>query len=329
VTKRDSPRPTSGRYPAARESGQSPGKPGKSPETAKAGKSAPPSAEAPKPKPATEVPLGPTDEDQEEADAAREEFQAVTDGTLKMSREDMFAYKRLVQWVINQPASLMEKRARTDLTFNDLMLSPEEYRGDLVKLNLTARSILEDKRGAQREFGFPIYEIWGFTADSGAWLYNVVVVDLPEGLPVGTRINEKVRIAGYFFKLQGYLPAKAKPGSRPEKAPLLVGRVIWAEPAPPEAAGTNWSWVWGVLGLFLVWIGVRVGLLVFRRPRRPRAVVTRSRGPGAMSIEDWFEQAAVGNVPEEEPSEEAPEPKSNGRSEDGNGLDGGRPGIDN
>ena len=48
-----------------------------------------------------------------------------------------------------------------------------------------------------------------------------------------------------------------------------------------------------------------------------------------MSIEDWFEQAAVGSVPEEPPSEEAPEPKSNGRTEDSNGLDGGRPRIDN
>jgi len=315
---------------APRKAGQSPGKAGQSPETAKAGKSAPPSAEAPKPQPDTEVPLGPTDEDQEEANAAQEEFQAITDGTLEIRPEEMFAYKRLLQWVLNQPASLLEKRATTDVTLNELMLSPGEHRGALVKLNLNARMIVEDKRNAPKAFGFPIYEIWGSTAESGVWLYDVAVVDLPQGLPVGRRIKQEVRVVGYFLKLQGYFPAKAKPGSRPEKAPLLVGRVLWAEPAARlEAADTNWSWVWGILGLFLVWIGVRVGLLLFRRPRRPRTVVTRSRRPGAMPIEDWFEQAAVGAAPEEPPTDEAPEPKSNGRTEEGNGLDGGRPRIDN
>ena len=88
-----------------------------------------PTVAAPQPKPAPELPLGPTDEDEEEAAEAREEFQAVTDGTLAMPLQDMFAYRRVVQWVKNQPTSLLEKRARTDLTFNDLMLSPDECRG--------------------------------------------------------------------------------------------------------------------------------------------------------------------------------------------------------
>ena len=39
------------------------------------------------------------------------------------SRPRVFAYERIVQWVVNQPASLMGKRARKDLTLNDFMLS--------------------------------------------------------------------------------------------------------------------------------------------------------------------------------------------------------------
>ena len=86
--------------------------------------------------PLAEVPLGPTDEDDLEAAEARDEFQAVTDGTTSMAREDMYAFRRVTQWVVNQPAPLMERRAKTGVTFNDLMGRPQEYRGKLLALDL-------------------------------------------------------------------------------------------------------------------------------------------------------------------------------------------------
>ncbi len=312
---------------------------GQSPKGAEPGAPAPPYAAAPQPKPAPDVPLGPTDEDPEEADAAREELQAITDGTLGIRREEMFAYRRVVQWVVNQPVSLMEKRARTGVTLNDLMLSPEEYRGKLVELSLSARMIVEDNRGAPREFGFPIYEIWGSTADSGAWLYDVVVVDLPEGLPVGPRVNVKIRVVGYFFKLQGYYPARAKPGARPEKAPLVIGRVVWAEPGRPETAGTGWPWGWIVLGALVTLVAIWWGLTALGRRPGPRRTVASAR-PGAISMEEWLDQAAAGDVPDE-PADEDRGKVARGANEEGDdngkgsthaqghGLDGAPPGADN
>ena len=276
----------------------------------------------PEPKPAPEVPLGPTDEDEEEADAAREEFQAITDGTLGIRVEEMFAYQRVVQWVINQPVSLMQKRAKTDVTFNDLMLSPEEHRGALVELTLNARMIR--KHVDRDRFGFPLYEVWGFAADSGAWLYDAIVVDLPESLKEASRVNVKIRVVAYFFKLQGYYPARAKPGARPEKAPLVIGRVVWAEPGPPETASGTWSWAWVVLSVVALLIALWLGLTVLARRPRPRGIATPTRGPGALSMEEWFGRAAAGEVPDEEPPEETPEPTSNGR-----GLDGTPPRADN
>ena len=196
-----------------------------------------------------------------------EEFQAVTDGTLKMSRADMFAYKRLLQWVKNQPASLMEKRARTDVTFNDLMLSPEEYRGALVKLNLTAQSVIEDKRGRK---GSSVFRFTRFGAlppiparFCTTWWWSIC----PKGCRWARGSTRRSASRGTSSSCRATCRPRPSPGAA-GKAPLLVGRVVWAEPAPPEAAGTNWTWVWGVLGLFLVWIGVRAGLMLFRRPRK-------------------------------------------------------------
>jgi hypothetical protein len=315
--------------------GQLAGVPAKEPP---GGQVEPKAAEPPQPKPAPEVPLGPTDEDPEEADAAREEFQAITDSTLGISVGEMFAYDRVVQWVINQPVSLMQKRARTDVTFNDFMLSPEEHRGKLVELTLNARMIC--KHVDRDRFGFPLYEVWGFAADSGAWLYDAIVVDLPESLKDASRVNVKIRVVGYFFKLQGYYPARAKPGARPEKAPLVIGRVVWAEPGRPETAGTEWPWAWIVLGAMVTLVALWWGLTALGRRPGPRRTVASTRRPGAISMEEWLDQAAGGDVPDEPaddeqgkvPGDANEEGSDNGKGSGhahGRGLDGTPPGADN
>jgi hypothetical protein len=193
----------------------------------------------------------------------------------------------------------MEKRARTNVTFNDLMLSPDEYRGKLVAMNLRARMIR--KYDDPSVFDVPLYEVWGFTRDSGAWLYDAMVIDLPPGLKEGAEVNQDVRIVGYFFKLQGYYPRKAKPGARPERAPVLIGRMIWPEsPMTPAAtSAADWPWAWVLLGIFLVLFGVWLVYLVLRRRGKPSMSATPSRRAGAMALEEWFDHAAAGGAPEE------------------------------
>jgi hypothetical protein len=269
-----------------------------------------PADAAPPPKPAAEVPLGPTDEDDLEAAEAREEFQAVADGTLGTQVQDMFAMRRLVQWVINQPAPLMEKRARTDVTFNDLMLSPDEYRGTLLKLDLRARIIRE--YDDPKRFEVPLYEIWGKTTASGAWLYDAMVIDLPPELKGAAEVNVDLRVVGYFLKLQGYYPAKAKPGSRPERAPLLIGRVVWLAPMAAEAPAGGWPWGWALAGILAAMFAVRLGFFLLRR-RKGRRVFSPRLRPGAMATEQWLDQAAVGDVAEGE--DEASTSSSSGEGE--------------
>jgi len=145
---------------------------------------------------------------------------------------------------------------------------------------------------------------------------------------------------GYFFKLQGYYPARAKPGARPEKAPLVIGRVVWAEPAPAETAGASWPWAWVVLGAMVMLVAAWWGLRAMAgRPGARRMIVSTHR-PGALSTEEWLDQAAAGVGPrgsgEGDPGQVPGGPDAEGTGNgkgnqegDGRGLDGAPPSADN
>ena len=245
---------------------------------------------APKKEGPPPVATGPTDEDPEEADAIAEEFQALTDGTLEIQVEEMKSYKRVLQWVRHQPYALLEKRARTDLMFNDFYNTPDKHRGQLVALDLNVRRVLKYDLEGQ-----PVYEVWGWTTESKTWLYVAVVIDLPPGMPIGPEVYEKGRLAGYFFKLQAYHEAGAKPHAKPLRAPLFLGRLEWQPTAEPVVQSSDWAWGFGLLGIFAVVIVVRCVLLfVGKTRRRPAAATPFVRTPSTQSVGEWLDR--VGRV---------------------------------
>ncbi len=211
--------------------------------------------QAPPAQAAEPEPSGPTDEDPEQIEEIRNEFQVITDRTETIQREEMVPYNRIVQWVYNQTASQMRRRARTDLEFNDFLQSPDKHRGQLVELVLHAKLIRQC--AGPPEYPSPLYEVWGPTSQSGSWFYAAIAVNLPEGMPLGRYVDERVRIVGYFFKVQGYQPPLAKPGDRSLPAPLVIGRMIWIKPQLEAAEAPDWfgRWTQGVPG-WLLWGGL-------------------------------------------------------------------------
>ncbi len=184
------------------------------------GKAAEPQAAAPAPK--VPEPTGPTDEDPEQADAAREEFQAVTDGTLGLGPEEMEAYNRLVFWVKNQSFARLWQRARKGLWYTDLYDAPGKHRGELVALDVEigrAQSV-----GKSRD-GIPLYEVWGATEESRGRLYDLIVVGYPKEMPVGYDIRReygKVQGASSPATSSSFRPtnrAAPSPASGPRKRP--------------------------------------------------------------------------------------------------------------
>ncbi len=237
---------------------------------------------------AAPAPPGPTDRDPEEADAAREEFQAITDGTTTLQPEEMPAYWRLFRWANNQSLAELRQRARRDLYFTDLAQLPDKHRGELLQLRLHLRRVrhypADDNPAGVRD----VYEAWGPSPESQVWLYEVLFSDLPPGMPSGPDVVEEATFYGYFLKLQGYFEAGAPPRAAPLRAPLLIGRLVWHPTDLPVAQGSAWFWPTVCAGALVLLAIVVHWLLSFASP--PRAVGTPN-GASEAPIEGWLEQA--------------------------------------
>ncbi|HEY2411411.1 MAG TPA: hypothetical protein VGI40_04180 [Pirellulaceae bacterium] len=240
-----------------------------------------------------EVTPGPTDTDRAEIAAAEEQFQAITDNTLILGREEMPAYWRLFNWVEHQSLAELSQRANRDPVLNQFIQYPDEQRGKLFQLKLNVRQIFSYDAPANSAGVSRVYEIRGWTTESKAWLYVVLTAHLPSGMPVGADVNESVTFAGYFLKDQGYHAAGAGPKDKPLAAPLLIGRIAW-NPPPQVATATNDGWTQGVI-IFLALVGTIVlGVWIFI-PKRAGA--NRSENPYAQlstprsEIHDWLKEA--------------------------------------
>lgn len=235
-------------------------------------------------------PSGPTDEDLEQLADAAEEFQALSDGTIGIQPEEMFAYWRLLLWVENQSLERLQHRAKRNVPFTELMQRPGKHRAQLVSLELNVRRVLsydiEDSLLPTQRF----YEVWGWTDDSKAWLYCVVTAHLPEGMSVGPSVEERARFVGYFFKLQGYLEAGAKPRAKPLRAPLLVGRLSRYPTLTEVQASTGWDWASiAVVAAAGVVLAGAIGFQVVHNRRSARHQVARQGHAGEM-VRQWLQE---------------------------------------
>jgi hypothetical protein len=234
---------------------------------------------------------GPTDEDPEEREGASEQFLALTDGSTELGREEMPAYWRLFGWSQHQSFAELNRRATGNSVLNQFIQHPEEQRGKLFRLDLNVRRVLaydapENSAGIKK-----VYEIWGWTTESKAWLYCVLTAHLPPGMPVGPDVYERVTFAGYFLKVQGYHAAGAGPKDKALAAPLLIGRLSWqaaqvAKPAPDP------PWLWWLGGIALLYVGVRTALWAARRlGPGPSQELSPAGARSASEVRGWLANA--------------------------------------
>jgi hypothetical protein len=230
------------------------------------------------------------DEDDEERAAALEEFQAVSDGSISIQPEEMHAYRRLLNWVDCQSLGRLKARGRAAPSLNDLMQEPAVHRGELTRLDLNICRVLkydlhDDDSGAQRT----LYELWGWQDNTQGWLYVVVTPEIPAAIELGARVDQHATFYGYFFKLQGYYPAGAKPHDRPLNAPLFVGRVAYSTPrrtVSPSNSGVDYIWI----ALTLVVAGY-LSIRVWIWRRRNAAPVSTASTLSQQETEYWLTSA--------------------------------------
>jgi hypothetical protein len=256
---------------------------------------------------------GPTDEDPDEAGAATEDFDYIDDDTSGIVKPEMPAYERIVRWVTNQSYERMAERSQfKKLNFSQVVAAASERRGKLFQFDMHVRRVTayDDKFHFYNDDEDPhepvqLYEMWGDTGESRGRLIQLVVYDPPAGMPIGPSILEDVRFVGYFFKLQGYEPAKAAPGALPLKAPTFIGRVLWMERPPAVLIHQgDVGWIIALGGSVLAILLAFFAWLFFRKARPNVAQIAVDLTiPSVVSIDDWLEHPGPGSSREERNSQ--------------------------
>jgi hypothetical protein len=187
----------------------------------------------------------------------------VTDGKpILADPQEADAYARtliLAHWT---DAPALDKAARRDLTYVQLFHEADKYRGQIVHLSGRMKRIrrYDDPPETARKAGVShIYEGWLFNGDFGEKPVCCVFTDLPAGLRVSEKMEERVEFAGYFFKRYRYKAGDTPKANQWRDAPLLVGRVV---AVLPHEAATSVDWSWLLAG-FLTLVGGTIAFVVF------------------------------------------------------------------
>jgi hypothetical protein len=229
------------------------------------------------------------------------EFQAVTDRTTELGGEEMPAYWRLLKALERRPIAELTQQSLPCESVDHLLQTPQDFRGHAVQLTLNVRRVLayEIEGGSQQ--GKRLYEAWGWLDSKPDQLIVVVTQHLPTDIKVGATVYERAQVCGYFFKLQGYLPAGAQARMSPLAAPLLIGHLEKC-PQPQVAFARNQDW-WRIgAGTLLVLS------LVGSFSRRSRTTLHAHPAIAAIDtarsahLENWLECASIMTVQGEEPS---------------------------
>ncbi len=173
----------------------------------------------------------------------------VTDNTLRMAKREMPAYWELVRKTANSTFDEIREVSNSKIKFNDFYSQPSKHRGELVSFDIVVRRVTRFEAEAGNPAGAScVYEIWGSTEQSHAWLYVFITDQLPKGFDEETLLRKKTGFAGYFFKLLAYHPGSAPPNSKPLLAPLLIGRLQDIE-LSSKATESNPAWwtSWGMI----------------------------------------------------------------------------------
>lgn len=231
----------------------------------------------PKPKLWKEVVIeAPHDGSPEELATSRMQLQAVSDKR-PLDGLEMPSYYRLLKWARAQPFEDLEVRAKRNPVYAQFFESADKYRGQLFRLRLHVRRIVEHEDLPQNSADArKIYELWGFTDESKDHPYSIVVPEIPSWFKVGGEVEEECVVVGYFFKLLAYEAFHTN-----RAAPLFMGRMRPVAGPPQKAATADSSaWEWVIGGAVLVLAGAFIWkvMSVQKGPSKTRITTGANEG---------------------------------------------------
>lgn len=176
----------------------------------------------------------------------------VRDNTLGIRRDEGDSFFRVLAHARDVPASDLQRAARKDVLYINLMAESERFRGEVVTVTGEMWR-LREFAAAENSYGLrKLYEAWIFTDDSSTHPYRVVCTSLPKGMEPGQNLRTPVRVVGYFFKREGY----ESPGGLHVAPTILAKRLQWYSspnaPPPMESLSTYLLGIVGAVSLALV-----------------------------------------------------------------------------
>lgn len=201
--------------------------------------------------------------------------------------ENHECFYQLLAAVGRSDPSALYRRSEGTFELEPMLTKPQTQHGRLITLTGTVRriqKILVEEEEIQQRFGIKhYYQVDMFVPlgneevrlgkDRGdkeapvfrnSYPVHCDVLHLPEGLEEGDELTQRVRIAGFYFKLwaykTGYVSAHDK--SQRQLAPLFVAttpRLVEPRPANPL-----WGWIGGFAFLAAL-AGLALGIWLFRR----------------------------------------------------------------
>jgi hypothetical protein len=244
------------------------------------------------------------DADPAEWEDAQREFQVLTDKA-EYTAPEMFSYWRLMRWQLSQTDHQLLARAAKSVTFRQLFMSPDVYRGKLIRLKLRfAQAVVSQLKPSENLLELPlerIFEVQGWNDESQPYCFSLVTHQLPRGMHAGTKLSDEGEFVGYFHKLILFEDHLGKSRA----APVLIGRIVSLVPqTAPVQNETSPIWFWGTATVFLCYLVARFGLpWLFKS--KPKPVASRPKlntlGEEVPSVVDWLEELKTSepNVPPE------------------------------
>jgi len=235
-------------------------------------------------------------------DVDPEFLDVVLDHTLGVRHAEAEAFYSLLDRIRSIPPGQLERAARNDVTLAALTADPAHYRGRLLTVTGEVRRLVPLAADEEAPNAGPLYEAWLFTADSGNNPLRIVCTSIPQELPTGQSVRERVRVTGYFFKIQGY-----QTQSGLHTAPLILAHQLRRLPAPSPIAVKPGTSLNVLLTAGLVVVALGLGLMRWRtrygggvpQPARSRwreSLPQKIEVPEVVPPEDAFAGGSAGSA---------------------------------
>lgn len=206
-----------------------------------------------------------------------DELQGIEDQRLGRLRSEDAPFARVLQQLEQFNSAQLLAAARTDVTYRVVNVEPDEFRGELLKIEGLLWRLERWKYGDPEDEHDDLYQAWIMTDDSGNNPWTVVFTEKPEGVALGNAIDRRVSVAGYFFKRYAYPTETGL-----HVAPMLIARNLQLAPLAPagqEETAELTKYVIGLLVVIAVAFAFLGGWFVIsdRRYRRSRTAKIAER----------------------------------------------------